>query len=313
MPNIKPEKLTSGDTIGVIAPASRPTHPGSLDNGIRTLESLGFQVKIAPHALDRHGFLAGTDTDRLSDLHAMFSDPAVNGIICLRGGYGSARLLPYIDFELIRTHPKVFVGYSDITVLNNSFYQKTGLITFWGPMISSEMSPIFEPYNQHGLLKAITRSEPIGLVEHPSGLPPVQILHAGKATGRLIGGTLSLLCAVLGTTYDIYYDETILFFEEVGEEPHRIDRMLTQLAGSGVLDRAAAIVCGEFPDCDDPSGRSTARAVLAQLLDPFPGPVVFGLPTGHTTGPALTVPLGGEVQVVGDGRAKVVVTEAAVS
>ena len=103
MPHIKPEKLTSGDTIGVIAPASRPTHPGSLDNGIRTLESLGFQVKIAPHALDRHGFLAGTDTDRLTDLHAMFLDPEVDGIICLRGGYGSARLLPYIDFELIRS------------------------------------------------------------------------------------------------------------------------------------------------------------------------------------------------------------------
>jgi len=288
MPHIKPEKLTSGDTIGVIAPASRPTHPSSLDNGIRTLESLGFQVKIAPHALDRHGFLAGTDTDRLSDLHAMFSDPEVDGIICLRGGYGSARLLPYIDFELIRTHPKVFVGYSDITVLNNSFYQKTGLITFWGPMISSEMSPIFEPYNQHGLLKAITRSEPIGLIEHPSGLPPVQILHAGKATGRLIGGTLSLLCAVLGTTYDIDFDETILFFEEVGEEPHRIDRMLTQLLQSGKLDHVKGIVIGECPGCESapyrpafPYGNFSIEEIFEDRLIPLDIPIIYGSCIGH--------------------------------
>ena len=306
MTPIKPEKLKAGDMIGIVAPASRPTHPSALNQGVRSIENLGFRVKVAPHVLDRHGFLAGTDQDRLSDFHGMFTDSEVHGIICVRGGYGAARLLPDIDFDIIRNHPKVFVGYSDITALINAVYQNTGLVTFWGPMVASEMSPVFDPYNRSSFLKAISQTDPVGLIEHPSDMPSIEILSSGKKSGRLIGGTLSLLCAVLGTPFDIDYQDAILFIEEVGEEPHRIDRMLTQLLQTGKLNQVRGIVISECAGCESapyrpafPNGNFSIEEIFADRLIPLGIPIIYGLALGHGKYKA-TLPVG--VQVTLDGN-----------
>lgn len=317
MPLLKPEKLLPGHTIGIVAPASRPNHPSALQHGVKSLEALGFQVKIAPHVLNRYGFLAGRDEDRLADLHAMFADDAVQGIICLRGGYGTARLLPQINFDLIASNPKVFVGYSDITALNNAFHQKTGLITFWGPMVASEMSPVFDSYSRDALLSAISSDEPLGNIGHPDSLAPLQTFHNGKASGRLIGGTLSLLTSVIGSPYDIDYADRILFFEEVGEEPHRIDRMLTQLLLSGKLEKVRGIAIGECPGCESapyrpafPYGNFSIEEIFADRLGTLGIPVVYGFAIGHGDHKA-TLPIG--VQATLDADAKqLIITESGV-
>jgi muramoyltetrapeptide carboxypeptidase len=295
---VKPGALKPGDTIGVIAPASRPTQPSTVRMGIRQLERLGFRVKTGAHLMDRYGYLAGRDADRLADLHALFADPEVHGIVCVRGGYGCARLLRDLDFDLIRQNPKVFVGYSDITTLHIAFYQKTGLVTFWGPMVASEMGKGFNAYNREGLLRAITRAEPVGDILHPPDAAPVQTLAPGAATGPLIGGTLSLLTATLGTPFEVGLDGAILFFEDVGEEPHRIDRMLTQLLLSGKLDRVAGIVIGECAGCESPPhtpafpyGNFHIEEIFEDLLVPLGVPILYGVCIGHGTYKA-TLPIG---------------------
>ena len=308
MKRLKPLALKPGDTIGIVAPASHSALPSALNNGRRSLEALGFRTVTATHLADRHGFLAGRDDDRLADLEAMFADPDIQGIVCLRGGYGSARMLPRMDFETIRAHPKVFVGYSDITALHGAIHRKTGLVTFWGPMVSSDMSPDFHPFNRDAFVKAVTGTAAIGTIAHPDDLPPVQVIRGGAAGGPLIGGTLSLLAAAVGTPYEFEYDGAILFFEDVGEEPHRIDRMLTQLLQAGRLERVSGIVIGECAGCGSapnnpafPYGNFSIEEVFADRLQPLGIPVIFGLGIGHGTYKA-TLPLGVRATLDGDAR-----------
>ncbi len=305
---LKPPALKTGDTIGIVAPASHSALPSALANGRSSLEALGFRTVIAPHLADRHGFLAGRDADRLTDLESMFVDPEIHGIVCLRGGYGSARMLPHINYESIRTHPKVFVGYSDITALHAAIQRNTGLVTFWGPMVSSDMSPYFPPYNRDSFMKAVTETDPIGTVSYPGDMPPIQTLQRGRASGPLRGGTLSLLAAAVGTPYDYEYDGAILFFEDVGEEPHRIDRMLTQLLQAGRLDRVSGIVIGECAGCGSapnnpafPYGNFSIEEVFMDRLQPLGIPVIYGLGIGHGTYKA-TLPLGVQATLDGDAR-----------
>ncbi len=303
---LKPPALKKGDTIGIAAPASHSAFPGALQNGRDSLEALGFRTVTAPHLTDRHGFLAGRDADRLADLECMFADPEIHGIVCLRGGYGSVRMLPRMDFDSVRAHPKVFVGYSDITALHGAIHRKTGLVTFWGPMVSSDMSPDFHPYNRDAFMKAVSGTAAIGTIAHPDDLPPVQVIRGGKAGGPLIGGTLSLLAAAVGTPYEFEYDGAILFFEDVGEEPHRIDRMLTQLLQAGRLERVAGIVIGECAGCGSapnnpsfPYGNFSIEEVFIDRLQPLGIPVIYGLGIGHGTYKA-TLPLGVRATLDGD-------------
>ena len=305
---LKPQALKPGDTIGIVAPASHSALPSALLNGRRSLEALGFHTVTAPHLADRHGFLAGRDTDRLADLEGMFTDPDIHGIVCLRGGYGSVRMLQRMDFDIVRANPKVFVGYSDITALHGAIHQRTGLVTFWGPMVASDMSPGFHPYNRDAFMKAVSGAESIGSILHPEDMPPVQTIHGGMATGPLIGGTLSLLAAAVGTPYEFEYDGAVLFFEDVGEEPHRIDRMLTQLLQSGRLDCLSGIVIGECAGCgsapDNPAfpyGNFSIEEVFLDRLQPLGIPVIYGLGIGHGTYKA-TLPLGVRATLDGDAR-----------
>lgn len=294
----KPPALCPGDTVGVIAPASRSAKPSLVKNGVRVLESLGFRVRCGQHLTKRHGYLAGTDEERLADLEAMFADPAVAGIVCLRGGYGSGRLLRRLDFDIVRNHPKVFVGYSDITSLHIAIYQTTGLVTFWGPMVASELGDACNAYNRDAFVRAVMHTGPPGDIANPDDAAPVWTITGGVAQGRLTGGTLTLLAATLGTPFEVDTDGAILFFEDVDEEPHALDRMLNQLLLAGKFDRVAGVVIGECVGCDGrehrpafPYGKFSAEEVFEDLIGGLGIPAIYGLCIGHGEYKA-TLPIG---------------------
>ena len=257
----------------------------------------------------RRGYVAGDAQSRAASLTAAWRDPSIAAVMAARGGYGSAQLLPFLDPMVMRAVAKPFIGHSDLTSMLVYLTSMCETVCFHGPMVLN-LSNGERAYDRESFRRCLMTPEPLGEV----GAESVESVRSGEAVGPLLGGTLTQLAASLGTPYA--FDPPsgyVLLLDEVGERPYRIDRMLTQLASSGVLTRAAAVVCGEFPDCDEPAGQPTARGVVAELLEAFPGPVLFGVQTGHTTGPALTVPLGVEVRVVGGRRPRLVVTESAVA
>lgn len=288
---IKPKRLCLGDTIGVIAPAS----PGDLEclmAGVHWLKQQGFRVRLGRTVEQSQGYLAGSDADRASDINAMFSSPEIDGIFCLRGGYGTMRLLDFLDYDCIRTYPKVFVGYSDITALHISIGQRTGLVTFHGPMVASDMGKGLSEYTLESFYRAIANSEPLGAVSNPLLSPPPVFIAPGRAQGYLTGGNLSLIVSTLGTPYEINTCNKILCLEEVGEEPYRMDRMLTQLLLAGKLQDAAGIVIAVCTDCDkDDSPGFTLEEVLQDRLSGLNKPVLYNLYFGHTAD-KVTLPMG---------------------
>lgn len=292
MPRIKPRRLCPGDTIGVIAPAS----PGSQElaaAGMEYLEARGFRVRPGKTVSQELGYLAGQDLARAADLNAMFAAPDIKGILCLRGGYGTMRLLELLDYKLIKKNPKVFVGYSDITALHTSIGQRTGLITFHGPMAASDMGQDVSPYTWEYFLQAVTASEPLGAIVNPPLVPAPEFIVPGAAEGRLAGGNLSLITATLGTPYELDTRGKILCLEDVGEAPYRIDRMLTQLLLAGKLQAAAGIVFDVLADCELEAKQPsfTVEEVLRDRLGSLNKPVLINLYFGHTADKA-TLPLG---------------------
>ncbi len=285
-------RLQPGQTIGVVSPAS-PVKPEVLDKGIAKLKSLGFRVKVGKHAYAKQGYLAGSDLERAEDLNAMFRDAEVDAIVCSRGGYGTPRILLHLDYDAIARHPKVFVGFSDITALHVAIRQRTGLVTFHGPMVASDFSqPHVDDYNWPWFEKAVMGTNPIGRIEIPQQLPPSECIVPGKAIGELMGGNLSLIVATMGSPYQLDPTGKIVLIEEVGEEPYRIDRMLTQLELAGFWQRAAGIAFGESVGCgpSNPENPSLV-AMLKDKLGKLSIPVVYGLPLGHGARKA-TVPEG---------------------
>jgi muramoyltetrapeptide carboxypeptidase len=291
IPQIKPKRLYPGDTIGVIAPAS-PGNPELAAAGIKWLEEQGFQVQLGKTAEQTLGYLSGSDIARAADINSMFASPDIDGIICLRGGYGTMRLLNLLDYTLIRTHPKVFVGYSDITALHISIGQRTGLVTFHGPMVASDMGKDLPDYTRDYFSRAITTPGPLGSITNPPCSPPPLFIVPGVARGHLTGGNLSLIAATIGTPYEIDTRGKILCLEEVGEAPYRIDRMLTQLLLAGKLQSSAGIVFDVCADCnvDDPPS-FTVEEVLRDRLGGLSKPVLYNLHFGHTRDKA-TLPFG---------------------
>jgi len=315
---IKPAKLNKGDTVGLIAPASCAFEPSTIRQGIETLHSLGFTVKTGKHIKEKFGYLAGTDEQRVSDLHRMFEDDDVKAIVALRGGYGSMRLLNLINYELIKKHPKILLGYSDITSLCLGIYVRTGLVTFHGPVAISS----FSEYTQKYFFKIVNSLEPIGKITHPepdNALRPTAHLctiHPGKATGMLIGGNLTLLTALLGTPFEPNFKETILFLEETYEEPYDIDRMLTQLLLAGKLDQVSGIIFDRCPNCKPADYKPafnvtfSLEEVLYDRLGKLGCPVLYGLNVGHEADKP-TLPLGVQVTLDAD-RAILSIDEGAV-
>jgi muramoyltetrapeptide carboxypeptidase len=267
---LKPPRLSRGDRIGVLAPAG-PVAPEELQAGIEALESLGFPVVVASHALWREGYLAGEDKVRLQDFHEMFEDERVKAILCARGGYGVLRLFEGIDFELIRKHPKIFIGYSDITALLLALYKKARLVTFHGPVLRDLVKNQGE--NLKSLLRLLTSREPFTLPCRGA-----RTVVKGSAEGKLIGGNLSLIAHLLGTPFMPSPKGAILFIEEKGEALYRIDRLLTHLRLSGFLRGCQGVMIGSFEDCGDPAG---LEEVIADRLGDLGVPVMTGLPVGH--------------------------------
>lgn len=297
---IKPNRLKAGDTVGVIAPSSAPPKE-DFDRAIANVESYGFKVKIAKSARNRNGFLAGTDKERLDDLHWAFSDPEVKGIWCVRGGYGAGRLLPDIDYKLIAKNPKILIGYSDITALHLAISQNTGLVTFHGPVGTS--APV-DYTKSHALDVLMNPTAPYKIVlseynrSQESSVFKTEVITTGKAHGRLIGGNLSLVSALAGTPFGMRdVKGKILFLEDVGEQPYRIDRMLTQLLQSVEMRSFAGIALGIFADCEAKDKETQSLiTVLRDRLGNLGIPVIYGLSFGHIR-EQFTLPLGIEAEM----------------
>jgi muramoyltetrapeptide carboxypeptidase len=255
------------------------------------LERLGFSVQIGPHALDRQRFLAGSDRDRADELTAFFSDPAIRAVFCSRAGYGSGRLLPLLDFSALAQTPKIFLGYSDVTLLLNAFVQHGDLVCFHGPVVAGEFANGFSLRSLAHLLGLLTT----GCGEETIAFPTA--VREGVAEGQLIGGCLSVLVTTLGTPFALDTTDAVLFIEDVGEKPYRIDRMLTQLKQAGKLDNLAGVIFGEMNGClGDTNDPALLLSVITDIFAEYAYPVGFGLPAGHG-GENLALPLGVRVRL----------------
>lgn len=287
----KGKRLKKGDTIGVLAPSS-PAKEGEVDKAKNDLESLGFKVVLGKTCnLSHGGYLAGTAEERVHELHQFFLDDSIDGIVCLRGGYGTPQLLNLIDFDLIAKHPKVFVGYSDITALHISFQQRAQLCTIHGPMASRGLQSLKEQSKSY-LLHAMMSTEALGTIENPKGYP-IKTLVGGEAEGVMIGGNLTLIASTLGTPYEVDTKGKLLFLEDVGEEPYRIDRMLTQLALAGKFSDAAGIILGSWSGCEPQKydGCFAVDELFEQIIKPFNKPTIYNVQAGHDDW-NLTLPFG---------------------
>ena len=297
---IKPEKLKRGDVIGIISPSSPVSDIAKLDAGVSYFEKRGYRVKVGLNAMKERGYLAGTDRERLEDVHSMFLDKEVRLIICLRGGYGASRLLDKIDYNIIKNHPKIFCGYSDITVLQNAFFHKTGLVTFAGPMAGVDFYKDISEFTEENFWNTLTSNEPIKL-NYPEG-ERLSSYRSGIAEGRLIGGNLSLFSSLIGTMYLPEPEDKILFLEEIGEVPYRIDRMLNQLKLSGYLGKIKGVILGSFTDCIETDAHRKSldlREVMEDyFIKDFHVPVVYNLNHGHINN-NLTIPIGVNVRING--------------
>jgi muramoyltetrapeptide carboxypeptidase len=299
---VRPGRLRPGDTVGLVNPAGAVWEPVNVEIVAESLAALGFKTKRGQHHLERRGYFAGTDEQRASDLNAMFADPEVRAIHCVRGGWGCARILPLLDWAMIAKNPKILLGYSDITALLLSLQAKTGLVTFHGPVGTSQWNPFNVGYLKRVLqegeavtfenLKEIDEDN-LTVVENR-----VQTIHPGTARGRLLGGNLTVLTALVGSGYLPDWDGCILFLEDVEEAPYRIDRMLTQLHLAGVLQKARSVIWGHCSDCDPGEGYGslTVAEVLHDHLRPLRVPAWQGAMIGHIER-QFTLPVGLEVEV----------------
>lgn len=290
MEAIKPNALKEGGTVGIVAPAS-PVPEERVRKSLKFFQRFGYKVKLGKTVEACHGYLAGPDDWRARDINEMFADPEVEAIICLRGGYGTPRILDLIDYEMIKRNPKIFVGYSDITALHQAIHRVTGLITFHGPMIA-ELAELPHPLTWPTLWRHLTNPFPIGRYCEPPGMSQCCI-REGMAEGRLTGGNLSLLTATLGSKYELQTEGRILFIEDIGEEPYSIDRMLTQLKMAGKLQVAKGIVFTDFrePEKKENKPGFTLEQVLDDVIGPLGVPAFYGLKAGHCQ-PNLTLPIG---------------------
>ncbi len=300
-PILKPKVLRPGDTLALVTPASGVDKPEDLDDARKNLESAGFTVKVGAHAADTWGYLGGTDQHRADDLNAAFADPEVNGIIAYQGGYGCGRFVDLLDYQSFRDHPKVVIGFSDITGLVLALYARSGVVTFYGPMAGSS----FSGYEGENFRKVVKEADPAGLLtppEQPTGNPPNPsgaTLKPGVATGRLVGGNLSLVASLVGSPYLPNLANHILFIEDVGEDPYRVDRMLNTLRISNSMKGVRGVVFGDFrrrgpapekPE-EDPSKTFTMLQVFQNFADQMGIPAYCGAWFGHIRD-KYTLPIG---------------------
>lgn len=291
---VKPPVLRAGDVVAIVAPASNLKRD-YLMRGVAELEHLGFRPRYREDILDKARYTAGSDERRVEELMTAFADPAVKAVWAARGGYGVMRILNMLEDDVLRVNPKIFIGYSDLTALHLSLYRRFGWVTFHGPMAAKDLAGGTEHYDRETLLAALTRARPMGEINAAK----TEMLHYGSAssgytaTGRLLGGCLSLVAAMMGTPDELDTRGSILFLEDTGTRPYAIDRMLRQLRLAGKFDEVRGIVFGEMTDCVQHAGQGyTIQEVLAECTADLGVPVMFGLPSGHSPRGNLTLPLG---------------------
>ena len=304
----KPRALAPGDRIAIVAPASAFATE-ELQAGAEELRALGFDVHYEMSVFERASYTAGPPGIRAAAFKSAWADPSIAAVIAARGGYGSVQLLPLLAPADFSNTPKAFVGYSDNTSLLTWLTLTCGAVTFHGPMIEGRLARGPAGYDRDTFERCLCRPAAVGRIGHPA----LEVLRPGEADGMLIGGTMTQLAGSLGTPFA--FDPPagcVLFLEEVAERPYRIDRLFTQLLQAGVIARASALVFGEMPRCDEPAGMPLIRDTIRDLTRDFPGPVLFGLPSGHTLGPTLTLPFGVRARVLTGPSPGIVIEEAAV-
>ncbi|RNB85694.1 S66 peptidase family protein [Brevibacillus panacihumi] len=271
----------AGDTIGIIATSS-PVDQELLPKAIAEVEALGYKVKVGETCKQSYGgYLAGTPEQRADGLNAMFADDEVDGILCLRGGYGAPQILPLLDYDCIAQNPKLFVGYSDITALHTVFGQNANLATLHGPMAASDLAHGLDDWSKSYLIRALSEPEPLGDLINPPGEEIVCMVE-GCASGPVVGGNLTLVAALMGTPYQLDTRGKLLFLEEIDEEPYRVDRMLTQLALGGVFEDCAGVILGTWTNCE-PKKREgfSVWDVVRNIVVPYEKPTIWNIQIGH--------------------------------
>lgn len=300
---LKPKVLKKGDTVGIITPSSAPFEPGVLQFAVDWLEKNGLKYKIGANAFKSYSSYAGSDKARAEDFNTLWADDEVAAILPFRGGAGATRILPALDFKLFAARPKIICGFSDITALLIAINQKSNLVTFHGPTLNL----IFDSaYTESYFHKAVMSTAAVGLITDPPtedawGIdypPPRMVICEGKAKGRLTGGCLTLIRGLMGTPWEINTEDRIVFLEDVEEEPHSIDRMITQLLLAGKFDRAAGIIIGDCAGCRPGGSKRNVfslnmpvETILRERLGHLDIPVIYGLKIGHTVD-KITLPLG---------------------
>ena len=309
---IKPKKLSSGDLIGIISPSSSPDDLSKIDNSVKYLEKLGYKVEVGRNVGAVHGYFAGEDEKRLSDLHYMFKNKEVKAIFTIRGGYGSTRLLDKINYDLIRKNPKIFVGFSDITALQMAFFKKAGLVTFAGPMLAVNFYDEIDPGMEESFWDILTSNKKIRKLQNPDN-EKIYVLNKGRGEGRLIGGSLTIITSLLGTEFAPDFRNKILILEEVCEPPYRIDRMFNQLRLAKTFKYVKGIILARFVDCYESDLQKSTLTLNQVIEDYFRGlsiPVLYNIKHGHIK-QNLTVPLGINCKINGS-RGFIEFTESAV-
>lgn len=293
---IRPKPLKKGDKIALIG-ASSPTSNNRIEPSIKAMEDLGLKVILGESVSGYHGFLSGNDELRAKDINSMFEDKSIKGIFAIRGGYGSARLLDMLDYDMIKKNPKVFAGYSDVTALHNVFNEKCKLITFHTPMAATEFYKGVDDYTMNYFKKNIFSNEPLGILKNPSD-QEIKILVSGKAKGKLVGGNLSVIISMMGTPYEVDTRGKILFLEDVEEAPYRIDRMLLQLKQCGKFKDAKGIILGAWTNCEakEDAKSLSLMEVFEELIIPENKPTIYNLACGHCM-PTVSLPLGTKVEI----------------
>ncbi|HEY6541416.1 MAG TPA: LD-carboxypeptidase [Ktedonobacteraceae bacterium] len=297
METLLSKAVPTGGTIGIVSPASPYNTYSDVLRGIAWWESKGYRVKLAEGALARTDWTAGSPELRARDLMAMFTDASVDAIQCLRGGYGSAQIIPLLNFEVIAGHPKPFIGFSDITALHMALLRFTGMATFYAPMLITMGDQRTSEFSRQRLLQVLG-GETTGEYPRDPADPFVRALAPGKASGRLVGGCLSDLVHTMGTPWELNLDDAIFVFEEVGAGPHGIDRALLQLQQAGKLQRVRGVIVGDLADCEWSDGggapwphTKNLEEMLEERLGPLGVPILYPLPFGHGDRFA-TLPLG---------------------
>ncbi len=295
---IKAERIRPGDKIGLVNPATAAFESEPIEIMTDALRSLGLEVVLGNNYYNRHGYFAGTDADRASDLNTLFRDSSIK-MIFARGGWGSARVLPLLDYDAIRENPKVLLGYSDATALLTGVHAKTGLVTFHGP---SPLNVFSADYFRRIVMNGerVTMTNPTDITEETLVQTEnrIQTIKSGKANGRILGGNLTVLTAIMGSSYLPDWDNSILFLEDVNEAVYRVDRMLTELSLAGVLGKIKGFVFGRCTECqpDNSYGSLTLEQVLAEHIEPLGIPAFSGSMIGHIE-QQFTIPLGIDVEI----------------